>query len=53
MPKSAFDLSGRVALVTGGSKGLGGVDLEQLQGLAAATARAFERFIVARKRGRA
>lgn len=48
-------LKGRLVTVVyadGGDRGLGGVDLEQLQRLTAATAVAFERCIVAKKRGR-
>ncbi|HEY0780847.1 MAG TPA: hypothetical protein VGE98_00215, partial [Thermoanaerobaculia bacterium] len=41
-----------VVYADGGSKGLGGVDLEQLKRLTAATAGAFERSILAKKKQR-
>lgn len=40
-----------VLYMDGGSRGLGGIDLEQMHRLTAATAAAFERCIVSKKRG--
>lgn len=40
-----------VIYMDGGSRGLGGIDLEQMHRLTAATAAAFERCIVSKKRG--
>jgi hypothetical protein len=40
-----------VIYMDGGSRGLGGIDLEQMHRLTAATAAAFERCILSKKRG--
>ena len=51
LPVRLMDRLVTVIYMDGGSRGLGGIDLEQMHRLTAATAAAFERCILSKKRG--
>jgi hypothetical protein len=51
LPVRLMDRLVTVLYMDGGSRGLGGIDLEQMHRLTAATAAAFERCILSKKRG--